>query len=279
MKLNFNRQRRTSRGFTLLEIILAVFLISILVTGIMFIAHTANKVSQSVMDEQNETIREQAFFAMMRRHFDNLPGNAITELSLRGDEGFEMTFEETPFSFQIGATPVAAESMTLIASGQLGDMNMDLMFYENRILVDSAIDESTDGSGVSDEPIAVLPLLEGLWFCECEVFSQTELTDRFEGRDPAEIANYNEWYNREELPVMVTLRIQYEKGSDLIEQKYWLRNKVDIGSIIQQFSNQRGGGQAGDSDSPEIQPTIPADPADSAGAPASPTLPQEGAGQ
>ncbi len=208
----------------------------------MFTAHSANKVSQAVVDEQNESVRQQAFFAMMKRHFDNLPGNAITELSLRGDQGFEMTFEEAPFSFQIGRVPVAAESMTLIASGELGDMNLDLMFYENRILVDSVVDESTQSggsSGNSDEPIAVLPLLEGLWYCGCEVLSQNNLNDKFNGREPAQEVNPFEWFNREELPAMVTFRIQYEKTSDVIEKKYWLRNKVDIGNIIQQFSSQR----------------------------------------
>ena len=110
MNLKRHHQRLLrSRGFTLLEIVIALGLMGMLVGMIFRVARTSVQLSQMVVEGQKVTMERNAFFNLLKQQFENMPGNAIIRLdsndSRSGDVSrslFSLTFQNIPMSFDWG---------------------------------------------------------------------------------------------------------------------------------------------------------------------------------
>jgi prepilin-type N-terminal cleavage/methylation domain-containing protein len=230
MNLKRHHQRLLrSRGFTLLEIVIALGLMGMLVGMIFRVARTSVQLSQMVVEGQKVTMERNAFFNLLKQQFENMPGNAIIRLdsndSRSGDVSrslFSLTFQNIPMSFDWGEVPITAEAIELATVEQRdGFVDVILKFYDEEILQDSSKRSNDD-----IEPFAEITLLEDLWMCDCEVV------------DGNSMEQFTEWENDNKLPLQVKFYCRFEPTSDIIQQTFWVVPKQNPEVFFRQVMQQ-----------------------------------------
>jgi prepilin-type N-terminal cleavage/methylation domain-containing protein len=230
MNLKRHHQRLLrSRGFTLLEIVIALGLMGMLVGMIFRVAGTSVQLSQMVVEGQKVTMERNAFFNLLKQQFENMPGNAIIRLdsndSRSGDVSrslFSLTFQNIPMSFDWGEVPITAEAIELATVEQRdGFVDVILKFYDEEILQDSSKRSNDD-----IEPFAEITLLEDLWMCDCEVV------------DGNSMEQFTEWDNDNKLPLQVKFYCRFEPTSDIIQQTFWVVPKQNPEVFFRQVMQQ-----------------------------------------
>jgi prepilin-type N-terminal cleavage/methylation domain-containing protein len=209
---------RSPRGFTLLELVLAMIISGLLITSIMNLADATIKTTRLTVDRQNEQITQDAFFTLMRRHFERLPGNARMELTFneQGEQYLsDMTFQNVPTSFNWGGTSLSSEAMR-ITTTPLRDGQLDIVLqYFDEAILDS--EESLAERGI--EPIASITLLNGVRLCEWRVLSGSGKTYPVDWTDP-KVGLY-EW-ETSRLPTQVELNIAFGQNGEVIRRVFWI---------------------------------------------------------
>ena len=269
-KMIIPKKKRTlrSQGFTLLEVVVALGMVGMLIGMIFRMSRTSIELSQSVVDEQSVTMERNAFFNLLKNHFEQIPGNAVVRLEPfeagTGDVRrnlFELTFQNVPMSFNWGEVPMTAEAVQLATVVQRdGFVDVVLRFYDEQILEDSLEDPfatdtdpfagpsedpfatNTDPfAGPSEDPfapdadpfadpVAEITLIDNMFMCECEVV---------DGRTLEQLAV---WDNNGQLPLQVKFYCRFEPSSDIIEQTFWVVPKQNPEVIFRQIMQQNPAG-------------------------------------
>lgn len=242
----YQKSKLRRRGFTLLEVVVALGMMGMLIGMIFRVARSSMQLSQSVVDEQNVTMERNAFFNLLKNHFEQIPGNAVMRLESYDSRNgsisrtmFTLTFQNVPMSFNWGETPMTAEAIELATIEQRdGFVDVVLRFYDEKILEDS---ESTGNEDI--EPVAEITLIEDLWMCDCEVV------------DGRTLEYLTEWDNNGQLPLQVKFYCRFEPTSDIVQQTFWVVPKQNPEVIFRQIMQQNpagpqatpGGGSGGGS--------------------------------
>lgn len=218
---------RVQRGFTLVELVLAMIISSLLITAIMTQADSTIKSTRYTVERQNQQITQNAFFTLMKEHFEELPGNCRMELTFT-DQGqqylSDMTFQNVPASFNWGGVPMSAEAMRM-STIPLRDGGLDIILeYYDEPILDS--DESLAERGI--EPIASITLLKDVRLCEWRVL---------DGRNSE--WDY-EWDIRGRMPTQVELNIAFGIKGDIIRRVFWIPKKANPATEMQKLSAKRG---------------------------------------
>ena len=125
MKVEFCQlPARSEKGFSLFELVIAIAIAGFVLTSIFKIADGSVRANSKMIDIQNEEIERDAFFSFLRNHFDSLPGDAIFNLrNTSNSEPYtsELTFQNTPVSFNWGGIPIAAQATRLITIPTITD--------------------------------------------------------------------------------------------------------------------------------------------------------------
>ena len=92
-------------GFTLLELVIAIGLLSILVGMVFSTARTSLALGNTIVQTQNEEMLHQAFFELLGQRFSSLPGN--TRLDLKAQDAgsrytSDLTLQNVPLRFTWG---------------------------------------------------------------------------------------------------------------------------------------------------------------------------------
>jgi prepilin-type N-terminal cleavage/methylation domain-containing protein len=219
------KSKLRSRGFTLLEVVVALGMMAMLIGGIFQVARTSLQLSQIVVEEQNSTMERNAFFNLLKNHFEQMPGNAVVRLeSYDSSNGgvsrtlFNLTFQNVPMSFNWGDVPMTAEAI-------------ELATVEQR---DVEILEDSDSTGdLEAEPIAEITLIENLWMCDCEVV------------DGRTLEHVTEWDNNGQLPLQVKFYCRFEPTADIMQQTFWVVPKQNPEVIFRQIMQQNPAGPQG----------------------------------
>lgn len=202
------------KGFTLVELILAMIISSLLIAAIMTQADATIKSTRITVDRQNQQIVQNAYLTLMKDHFEGLPGNCRLELTF-SDSGqqylSDMTFQNVPAAFNWGGIAISAEAMRM-STLPLRDGSLDIVLeYYDEPILDS--DESLAERGI--EPIATITLLQNVHLCEWRVL---------DGRSSE--WDY-EWDIRGRLPTQVELNIMFDPNGDLIRRVFWIPTKAN----------------------------------------------------
>ncbi len=222
MKIHTSHFQKGSRGgFTLLELVLAMIISGILITMIMKQADATIKSTRLTVDTQTEQINRDAFFTLMQRHFQRLPGDARMELTFtdRGDQYLsDMTFQDVPTSFSWGGTPISAEAMRITTVPlRDGQLEVELQYYEEAIL-DTDDEFAEDGI----DPVARITLLTGVRLFEWRVLRGTSKTFPVDWSD--ESVGLYEW-EANTLPTQVELNVAFGLNGEVIRRVFWIPKK------------------------------------------------------
>jgi prepilin-type N-terminal cleavage/methylation domain-containing protein len=220
------------RGFTLLELVLALLLLAMLV-GMIFGTFSANlQLSNVVMQTQNEEGERKAMFELLNKMFGTLPGNARMELksTTSGDRYLsDLTLQNVPLAFTWGGTEKVAKAVKLSTVPRRDNyIDIVLYYYEEEILQDS------DNQQVNDslEPFAQVVLLEDVRLFEWEVLDGRTMEWAYD------------WDLVGRLPLQMKLLIAFGADGEVMEQIFWIPPKQDPEVMMRQLQQQQrtGGG-------------------------------------
>ena len=234
MRRNFHQPAsRGRRGFTLLELVLAMLVMALL-AGMIFGSADANmKLSNTVVRKQNEESEKNAFFELMNRRLGSLPGNTRMEL-VSTDAGThylsDLTLQNVPLAFTWGGTEKVAKAVQLsTVQRRDGFLDIVLRYYEEEILQDS----DNQNTGEDAEPFAEVVLLEDVRTFEWRVLDGRTMDWTYD------------WDLVGRLPLQMELTIAFGAEGEFIRQIFWITPKQDPEVMMRQLQQQGGGGGQG----------------------------------
>lgn len=226
------------RGFTLLELVIAMLLLGIIIGMVFGTARTALALGNRIVETQNEEMLNQAFFELLGQRFASLPGNTRFDLQ-SNDSGShylsDLTLQNVPLSFTWGGDERIAKAVQLsTVKKRSGYLDIVLRYYENEILEDSA---STFKSVAADnKPFAEIVLLTDVAYFEWRVLDGRSMEWDYK------------WDLQGRLPLQVELTMAIGAKGEEVRQVFWIAPKqspeVRMRQVIQSgnASDEGGGG-------------------------------------
>ncbi len=240
----------SDRGFTLLELVIALLLVALLSGMIFTTSHSSLLLGNTVVKTQNEEMLNQAFFDFMENSLSSLPGNTRMELTV-SDSGShylsDLTLQNVPISFTWGGQERTAKAIRLsTVKRRSGFLDIVMSYYENEI-----IEPDSTGAGTSFASTATpeLPFAEIVLLTDVAYFEWRLLDGRT-------MEYQYDWDLPGRLPLQMELICAFGAEGRENRQVFWIpprQNPEVFMRQMQQSGGQGGGGQ------PE-NPAIPGDP-------------------
>ncbi|BCX50043.1 hypothetical protein HAHE_39510 [Haloferula helveola] len=229
---------RRSRGFTLLELVIAIGLVALLMGMIFSIATQNLRLANTVVEQQNEVSAQTAFFDLLGSQFASLPGNARMEL-VSEDSGAQylsdLTIQNVPLTFTWGGTERVAKAVQISTERRRdGFLDIVLRYFDEEILEETTeVGDSSSTLGDA-EPFAEIVLMEDVYIFEWEALDgrmmEWDYKWDYVGRLPLQLALT---YVPDSLP-----------GTDPIRHVFWITPKQDPSVLMRQLQQQGQGGGA-----------------------------------
>lgn len=222
-------------GFTLLELVISMLLLTIIVGMVFGIARTSLALGNTIVETQNEEMEHQAFFELLSQRFSSLPGNTRFDLQVE-DSGShylsDLTLQNVPMSFTWGGQERIAKAVQLSTiKKRSGYLDIVLKYYENEILEGS---ESEFGSSMLDEePFAEIVLLEDVAYFEWSVLDGRTMEWQYD------------WDIQGRLPLQIELTMAIGAKGEEIRQIFWVPPKQNPEVVMRQLSQGGNGTQPG----------------------------------
>jgi prepilin-type N-terminal cleavage/methylation domain-containing protein len=234
---------RTRRGFTLLEVVIAVGLLSIIVGMVVGIARTSLALGKTIVETQNEEMRQQAFFELLGRRFASLPGNARLDLKV-DDKGShylsDLTLQNVPLGFNwSGGERIAKAVQLSTVKRRSGFLDIVLRYYENEILEDS---EQSTMSALKEKPFAEIVLLQDVSYFEWRVLDGRSMEWQFD------------WHNQGRLPLQIEVTMAMGAKGEEIRQIFWIPPRLNPEVVMRQMTQGANQNQNPNIETPEGQP-------------------------
>jgi type II secretory pathway pseudopilin PulG len=216
-------------GFTLLELVLAILLLTLLVGMVFGTARASLALGNGIVKSQNEEMLQQAFFELLNNRFSSLPGNTRFDLQVQ-DSGShyisDLTLQNVPLSFTWGGQARIAKAIQLsTVKKRSGYLDIVLKYYENEILVDPAAASSTP----SDElPFAEIVLLTDVAYFEWKVLDGRSMEWQFD------------WDLQGRLPLQLELIMAIGAKGEEIRQVFWIPPKQNPEILMRQMVQSGG---------------------------------------
>lgn len=244
------RTVRHAKGFTLLELVVAIGLMAIVAGMVFGIARSSLGLANTIVETQNEEMEHQAFFDLLGRRFSSLPGNTRMEL-LSKDSGAhylsDLTLQNVPLAFTWGGEDRVAKAVRLsTVKRRSGFLDIVLGYYDMEILEGS---ESQPGefSAVAPKPFAEIVLLTDVAYFEWRALDGRTLEWQYDWETPGR------------LPLQLELVMSIGAKGEEIRHVFWIPPKQNPEVVMRQYQRGEagagGGGAGGEDDDGEGTPT------------------------
>lgn len=226
--------RSRASGFTLLELVIAVGLMSIIVGMVFNTARSSLALGQAIVESQNEEMLHQSFFDLLSQRFSALPGNTRFDLKV-SDSGShylsDLTLQNVPLSFTWGGQARIAKAVQIsTVKKRSGYLDIVLRYYENEILENSAAPASTSTSTLDDKPFAEIVLLSDVAYFEWRVLDGRSMEWQYD------------WDLQGRLPLQVELVMAVGAKGEESRQIFWIPPKQNPEVLMRQMAQSGGGG-------------------------------------
>ena len=238
--------KRRPSGFTLVEVLLGLALIGLLAGGIFAVQRGALTVSTEVAERETKVMRVHAFCELLRRTFEQAPGNSRVNLQVYGGAGSDLTevaFTDYPLAFNWPGVTAGSKTVIFRTERSTGSLGLQAAILY--------LDEEQSQAwqrGQFDETkvLGRLTLLDGIAFLGWRFFNDT--TQEWELEWPV---------NNTRRPSFVEMTLQFIDGYDPVRLVFWIPTMANP----QTFTSGAGAG-AGPGAAP-----IPGAPPPTAGGP------------
>ncbi|MGD7654423.1 MAG: PulJ/GspJ family protein [Verrucomicrobiales bacterium] len=221
-----NNIRRKDKGFTLLELVIAMGILAAVVSMVFGIARTSLQLGNTIVETQAEEMKHQAFFELLHNRFSSLPGNARLDIQVESSSPpyiSQVTIEDVPLSFTWGGQELIAEAVKLsTVKRRSGYLDIVLSYYEEKIL-DSTDEDADSGSLVDQEPFAEIILLRDVAYFEWRALDSTTLEWQYD------------WEISTRLPIQLELVMAIGAQGEEIREIFWLPPKENPETVIEQM--------------------------------------------
>lgn len=235
------KNRRLRRGFTLIEVVIALGMMAALILLCARLATANIQLANGISKQQDENSLRESFFEMMKMQLTSLPGNTRMELTAtQGGQPYEytLTLQNVPLAFTWGGVEKVAKAVQICGVKQRdGFIDVVMRYYENPVLTD------TDTLDVDrEEPFAEVTLMEDLRFFEWRALDSRSMEWQLD------------WDLQGRLPLELELVTAQGAYGDEIKQIFWIVPKVNPQTVIRNTGQQgqqgggQGGGQGGEGD-------------------------------
>jgi len=218
--------RRRPAGFTLIEVVLGIALMALLMGGIFAVARGALQVSSEVTGNQQYSMKIHSFLELLRRTFEEMPGNGQVTLlaSGRGYES-EVAFREFPLAFSWAGVPAGSPAVVLkTIKGGSGWLQSRVYYLNEEQAEAYAESQRLDESGLN------LLLMDQMKMLQWRFYDQQ--TDEW----------VTEWDNTATRPSLIELNVEFLDGSDPLSVIYWIPTVVNPEQIARSTQTAPGGG-------------------------------------
>lgn len=253
------RAKSRHPGFTLLELVMAMLLFTILVGMVFGIARTSLALGNTVVKSENEEMLHQAFFDLLGKRFAALPGNTRFDLQVQNTSGqylSDLTLQNVPLCFTWGGQPRIAKAVQLsTVRRRSGFISVVLRYYENEILEGSAAPTNgTSTSNADNKPFAEIELVSDVAYFEWRVLDGTSMEWQYD------------WDIQGRMPLQLELTLAFGAQGEEMRQIFWIPPKPDPAVVLRQIMQSGGSPTTTPTTKPGTPPTTP-------GAPGSITIP------
>ncbi len=229
-----------SGGFTLLEVVMAILLMTILIGMVFSTSRASLMLGANVVKTQNEEMLHQAFFELLGNRFSAMPGN--TRFDLKFEEGggqitSDLTMQNVPMGFTWGGEEKIAKAVQISTVRRRdGFLDIVLRYYENEVLEDSN-GQALTTSQLDTEPFAEVVLLEDVLYFEWRVLDGRTMEWQYD------------WDIQGRLPLQLELKVVFGAEGQEIRQVFWITPKQNPEVMMRQLQqgqgNQNPGGNGG----------------------------------
>ncbi len=224
--------RPRNRGFTLLELVIAMGLLAILVGMVFGTARTSLALGNTIVETQNEEMLHQAFFELLSQRFSSLPGNTRFDVKVQ-DSGShyisDLTLQNVPLSFTWGGQARIAKAVQLsTVKKRSGYLDIVLKYYENEVLADSASAFKTTAG--DEKPFAEIVLLTDVAYFEWRFLDGRSMEWQYD------------WDLQGRLPLQIELTLAIGAKGEEIRQIFWVPPKQNPEVLMRQMQQSGGTG-------------------------------------
>lgn len=233
--MNFHSSSTRRAGFTLLEVVIAIGLLTIIIGMVFAIARTSLSLGNTIVRTQNEEMERQAFMDLLGQRFSALPGNTRLELKSEDSGGrylSDLTLQNVPLGFTWGGQERIAKTVQLsTVKRRSGYLDIVLRYYENEVLEGSA---STFGQSALDKkPFAEIVLLTDVAYFEWRALDGQSLEWQYD------------WEIQGRLPIQLELVMAIGAKGEEIRQVFWLPPKQNPEVMMRQLAQPGANDAAG----------------------------------
>lgn len=240
------------KGYLLLEVILAMGLAAVLLSGIFAIATGSMSLAERIVEEGRYQTRREAFLNFLGRNFEQLPGNAVVELVTKEtSQRFlpTLTIQNAPASFSFAGQPISAQAIVLTTVPvPSGGVNVVLEYYEEPLL-----DDEDSVAEDRQEPAGSIILYRDIWRFEMRVL------------DSRTMEWISDWDIQGRLPLQIELNAVFEPNGEEVIHYFWIPPKANPAALMRAVGQQQGAGGTPTPETPtggqgDAAPAIPSSP-------------------
>ncbi len=221
-------------GFTLLELVLSILVMSIIIGLVFSTARSSLALGATIVKTQNEEMLHQAFFDLLAQRFASMPGNTRFDLHVTESSHYlsDLTLQNAPLGFTWGGQERIAKAVQLsTVKRRSGYLDIVLRYYENEILPDST-GGKTNPKG--EKPFAEIVLLSDVAYFEWRLLDGRSMEWQYD------------WDLQGRLPLQLELVMAVGAKGEEIRQVFWVPPKsnpeIRMRQMVQGGGNADGGG-------------------------------------
>lgn len=218
----------------MIEILLGLALLGLLVGGIFSVQKGAMEVSAEITEREVKTLKVHSFCELLRRNFEQMPGNARVNLLLYGGAGSDLTevvFSEYPLAFTWPGVSAGAKTVlfrTERASSGFG-IQASLLYLD-----EEQAQYWQQGKFDESKALGRLTLMDGIQILGWQFFD--------DAKQEWEI----EWpTTNTRRPSFIKMTLQFTDGYDPVVLIFWIPTMANPQTFTGGFGGQSGGGQPG----------------------------------
>lgn len=226
--------RKANRGFTLLELIVAIGLIGVVLTGVYKVASKSIELSDNVLIRQHENMHMHSFMGLLKRNIEDIPGNAQINMEpaqmQSGVARSEIALVDYPLAFSWAGVSAGSKIVFIVTGPDKSLQGASQI--EIRYLNQEEAEVYEERQSLSDDLGMGIVLMNGLKNVTWNFYDQ---------RNKEWVDNWSVEEYPNQRPSMVYMEISFLDDSEPIQSYYWIPTVEDPASIARATQSGNSG--------------------------------------